>query len=175
MSSAYDALRRGTAFVLAGGSPGDSVKVVGNILAELDRLLHVLVVEAAHDRVIRLPARSSSTAARLGALHGARYGAAADIDRLQALSWSVSCLRRHDGHAHRADRPKGRWMTVGWPDGVASSVVSHKLPLRAPITPSAEQLGDVCAFYNRLASEIMAPPVKSRRPHSRHGLELSPA
>jgi hypothetical protein len=176
--SAYAALRRGTAFVRAGigrDARRGSVKVVGNMLAELDRLLYVLITETASDRGVVLPPRSRHTVVRLAALCAEHGRTGADAERLRALFWSTLCLRRHDGRAHRPDRGRGDRMTVGWPASGVDGNALALFPLLSPIMPSPDQLVDVCAFYDRLALHVVTPRPTAPRAYVGHGLELSRA
>lgn len=149
---AYAALTRGTAFLQASAgrlSASASPVVAGNAFAELDRLLHVLIAHAARDRRVRLSTRSRGNADTLAALCGAH----GDGDRLRALVRSTICLRRHNGRARHADRRACGFMTVGWSD--PGSIGPRRIAIGASIVPTAEQIADVCAFYDRLARRIM--------------------
>jgi hypothetical protein len=134
-------------------------------LAELDRLLHVLIGQAALDRGTALPARSRDTGVRLAALCGPH----ADAARLCALQRSTTCLRRHDGRAHHADRRGCGSMTVGWPGSSWPSQELRTVELGASVMPSAEQMHDVCAFYDRLARRIVGEHREIRATIQLHG------
>ena len=167
--NAYAALRRGTAFVRSGaarGGPATFPKVAGNNLAELARLFHILIGEAARDRRIPLPARSRDDGLRLSALCGAH----AHADRLRALGRSTACLRRHGGLAHYADRRGCGRMTVGWPGAVPGATALHQVRLGLDITPSADQLIATCDFYERLASRAIGERRDARPSAPPHGL-----
>lgn len=123
--------------------------IAGNALAELDRLLYVLIVQAARDRSVDLSACSRGNADRLAMLCGAH----ADGKRLRALLRSTTCLRRHDGRAHYADRRACGFMTVGWSE--PDSIGLRRIAIGTSIMPSADQMKDVCAFYDRLAYRVV--------------------
>ncbi|WP_375402601.1 hypothetical protein [uncultured Sphingomonas sp.] len=176
--AAHAALRRGIAFVSArigcGGLVGRhgsacSVRVVGNMLAEIDRLLVVLISEVARDRDLPFTGRSRDPGVILSALRGPRHSASPDGTRLRALYRSTSCLRRDDGVVTRVDRRGGRSMTVGWPRVETDIARTHTAALGSSILPSAVQLIDVCAFYDRLGREIVATDIAVRPARPFHG------
>ena len=61
-------------------------------------------------------------------------------------------------------------MTVGWPD--AGSIGLHRIELGGSIMPSAEQMNDVCAFYDRLARRVAEGRRGTARMTPSHGLAL---
>lgn len=154
VAAAHAALGRGTDFLRSAhaarrNSRQPSAGVTGNALAELDRLLHVLIVEVARERGVALPARTRDTSKRFAALSRAGLsGAGADARRLQGLFRAVSHLRR------------------GTAGGVA---------LRAVSAPSSGRLLEICAFYDRLGREVTAHPRAGRPPRARAGLAPLPA
>lgn len=128
-------------------------RVVGNILAEFDRFLHLSLDDLTPVARGASPARSRHAGGRLTALRGSPARPDPDNVRLRALGRSVACLRHCAGRARRGDRRGDRSMTLGWPSrGEALRVVA----LGTPIHPSASDLRDVCAFYERLAAELAA-------------------
>jgi hypothetical protein len=150
--AAYAALRRGTAFLRANAVGRGTIAlpiIVGNALAELDRLLHVLIVQIARDRRVSLFTCPRSNAERLAMLCGAH----ADGNRLRALLRSTTCLRRHDGRAQHADRRACGFMTVGW--SKPNSISLRQVAIGSSIIPSADQMKEVCAFYDRLAYRLI--------------------
>ncbi len=172
--AAHASLKRGLAFLrmnVTGHGASRSPMVVGNTLAELDRLLRILIVEAARDRGIGLSARARSNADRLTLLCGAHL----DERRMRALLRSATCLRRHAGRAHHADRRGVPFMTVGWSISASNTTSLHRVRLGASVIPSAEQIDDVCAFYDRLAHRIVAGRGAVRPAIPPHGLALEAA
>ncbi|WP_375427039.1 hypothetical protein [uncultured Sphingomonas sp.] len=146
-------------------------RVTGNTLAELDRLLHVLIRQVALDRGIRLPARSRNNSVGIAALCGEHR----DQGRLRALLRSTVCLRRHDGRAHHADRRGRGSMTAGWSNEAGSNTRQrYAYDLGEDITPSVEQMDDVCAFYDRLARAVVGGR-RGTHPVPQHGLVLPAA
>ena len=78
---------------------------------------------------------------------------AADERRLRALFRSTAALRHCAGLARRPDRRGGASMTLGWPGGGGGLA---SVALGAPVDPTAADLGSVCAFYDRVAADLLS-------------------
>lgn len=163
---AYDTMRRGTRFLadMAAGAAfttpwpagqGGRIRALylGNCLRELDRFLHVLMDEIAGEGPGRPLSLRHTTANKLGGHAHARWDMAADQTRLNALCRSRTCLFHDDGQVRRPDRPRGRWMTAGWP--APASTTLRRYAVGEPLHLSGADLADTCAFYQRLADRLV--------------------
>lgn len=168
IAHAHRTLRNGTRFLgaglnHAGLAPIDGryrAKVIGNGLRELDRFLSVLLDEVALAAGWELPdlrrlANVRNTANKLALVHDRLGRSADDLSRLRALGRSRNCLFHCDGVVRRGDERHAASMTVGWPADVRGNGAGAQLALGESLAVTAADLAWVCAFYDRLAVELV--------------------
>lgn len=161
LAAAIATMRRGTAFmggglVRAGGERvGDRyrARLAGNSLRELDRFLNLLIDAAVEAGGGAARPHQANTAAKYRTIAPMGRRGTADHRRLLALGRSRACLFYCDGVVRRPDRRGGATMTIGWPGADGRLGVRR---LGEELRIDAADLGDIAAFYRRLADRIVA-------------------
>ena len=168
IEQAHRTLRNGTRFLGSGLSHAGPApiggrhraKVIGNGLRELDRFLSVLLDEVAlavgWERAdLQRLANVRNTANKLGAIHGWLGRPSDDLARLRALGRCRDCLFHCNGVVRRGDERRAPGMTVGWPADANGDGAGARLALGERLAVSAADLAWVCAFYERIAGDLL--------------------
>ena len=179
-------MRNGTRFLSAGLSQAGPVpiggryraKVIGNGLRELDRFLSVLLDEVAlaagWERAdLRRLANVRNTANKLGMIHRWLGRPADALPRLRALGRNRDCLFHCNGVVRRGDQRRAARMTVGWPADAQGDGAGVQLPLGESLAVSPADLAWVCAFYDRIAGELVEDVRAVRSDFAMAGNQLS--
>ena len=165
----------------AGPTPIDGryrAKVIGNGLRELDRFLSVLLDEVAlaagWERAdLQRLANLRNTANKLGVIHGWLGRPMHDLPRLRALGRCRDCLFYCNGVVRRGDERRTASMTVGWPADARGDAAGVRLALGENLAVSPADLAWVCAFYDRIAGDLVEDIRGVRSDFMRTEIELS--
>ncbi len=152
--------------------------MIGNGLRELDRFLSVLLDEVAlaagWERAdLRRLANVRNTANKLGMIHGWLGLPIDDLPRLRALGRSRDCLFHCNGVVRRGDERRASSMTVGWPADANGDGTGARLALGESLAVSLSDLAWVCAFYERIAGDLVEDVRDARSDFAMAGNELA--
>ncbi len=152
--------------------------MIGNGLRELDRFLSVLLDEVAlatgwERAALRRLANVRNTANKFAAVHGWLGRPIDDLPRLRALGRNRDCLFHCNGVVRRGDERRASSMTVGWPIDASSDGTGARLALGESLAVSPADLAWVCAFYERIAGDLVEDVRGTRSDFATAGNELA--
>lgn len=131
-------------------------RVLANGLRELDRFLNLLIDEARRLHGLDALPDQRNTASKLRTFRALLGQADVDELRLRALERSRDCLFHNDGRVARGDDRNASILTAGWPEVAGTQAPPPRFAIGAKLEVDGCDIADICAFYHRIAREIVA-------------------